>query len=175
MIKMTALAFAFVVAAGAGEAARTVTFDKVTYARQFVSGSPTASLAEYIRANETVENWTTLVAVRSFPQLDDPGAAAAELAKTLKKSNPLARFQLLVKEDKSEAMIDFLTWPEDASYSEFNIFRYLRLPGHPGLISYQFAYRFTDTSPEATEQFKQDRRRWVEEMPRADFPVDFAK
>lgn len=175
MIHITALAVAFVVAAGAPEAARTVTFDNVTYTRQFVSGSPPAGLAEYVRADETVENWTTLVAVRCFPQLDDPGAAAAELAKTLKKSNPLARFQLLVKEDKSEAMIDFLTWPDDASYGEFNIFRYLKLPGHPGLISYQFAHRFTDTSPEVTEQFKQDRQRWVEEMTRADFPVDFAR
>lgn len=154
---------------------RTTTFDGVTYTRQYVTDSSNGSLAEYCRAGETVENWTTLIAVRDFPGLSDPSTAAAELAKALQKSNPLARFQLLVKEDESEAMIDFITWPKDASYAEFNIFRYRKRPGEPGLISYQFAYRFTDTSPDSTERFKQDRTRWVEEMTQAEFPIDFAE
>jgi hypothetical protein len=172
VLRITAL---FIVLAAASRGAPIVTFDQVTYTRQFVSTTPDLRLAEYVAPGETVENWTTLVAVRNFPALDSPGTAVAEFAKTLRQSNPAARFEILVKPDESEATIDFLTWPEDASYAEFNIFRYVKRAGYPGLIAYQFAYRFTDTSDEAAEQFKKDRQRWVDEMSRADFPLDFAK
>ncbi len=165
----------FMVLAVASRDAPTVTFDRVTYTRQFVSTTTDLRLAEYVAPGETVESWTTLVAVRNFPKLDNPGTAVAEFAKTLKQSNPMARFEISAKTDGSEAMIDCLTWPEDASYAEFNVFRYVKRAGYPGLIAYQFAYRFTDTSDEAAEQFKKDRQRWVDEMSRADFPLDFAK
>ena len=154
---------------------RTLSFDEVTYTRQFVGNMKPGGLAEYIRPDQTVDNWTTLVAVRNFPKLDDPSAAAAQLVKTLKESNPEARFQLLVKQDESEAMVDFITWPKDGSYAEFNVFRYLKRPGYAGLIAYQFAYRFTETGPEAAERLKQDRQHWVDAMSRADFPIDFGK
>ena len=175
MFHVAALTVALVAISAAPTSDRTITFDDVTYSRQFVGNMNPGGLAEYVRPGETVDNWTTLVAVRNFPKLDDPSKAAAQLVKTLKASNPDARFQLLVKEDESEAMVDFITWPKDGSYSEFNVFRYLKRPGYAGLIAYQFACRFTDTGPDASERVKQDRQRWVEAMSRADFPIDFAR
>lgn len=175
MFHVAALTVALVAISAAPTSDRTITFDDVTYSRQFVGNMNPGGLAEYVRPGESVDNWTTLVAVRNFPKLDDPSRAAAQLVKTLKASNPDARFQLLVKEDESEAMVDFITWPKDGAYAEFNVFRYLKRPGYAGLIAYQFAYRFTDTGPDASERVKQDRQRWVEEMSRADFPIDFAR
>ena len=172
MLKIAVLLFGL---AAAPQGAPTLTFDQIVYTRQFVSTTPDIRLAEYVAPGETVENWTTLVAVRNFRKLDNPAAAVAEFSKTLKQSNPLARFEISVKPNGSEAIIDFLTWPEDASYAEFNVFRYIKRTAQSGLIAYQFAYRFTDTSDEGAEKFKKDRQRWVDEMTRADFPLDFTK
>jgi hypothetical protein len=175
MFHAAAVTVALVAISAAPASDRTITFDDVTYTRQFVGNMNPGGLAEYVRPTETVDNWTTLVAVRNFPKLDDPAAVASQLVKTLKESNPEARFQLLVKEDESEAMVDFITWPKDGSYAEFNVFRYLKRPGYAGLVAYQFAYRFSDTGPEATARIRQDRQRWVEAMSVADFPIDFGK
>ncbi len=173
MVHVTALAVALFLAAEPAEATRTLKFDDVTYTRAFVSQNDTDHLAEYVPPGETVDDWTKLVAVRVFGQLDDPAQVIDAFAKTLMKTNPLARYKILVKDDKSEAMIDFLTWPEDGSYMEFNVFRYLKRPGQDGLVCYQFAHRFSDTSPESLEKFKQNRQRWVDEMAKAELPIDF--
>ena len=175
MFHVAALTVALVAISAAPASDRSITFDEVTYTRQFIGNMNPGGLAEYVRPTETVDNWTTLVAVRNFPKLNDAAGAAAQLVRTLKASNPDARFQLLVKEDQSEAMVDFITWPKDGAYAEFNVFRYLKQPGYAGLIAYQFACRFTDTGPDATARIRQDRQRWVEAMSRADFPIDFAK
>lgn len=145
-------------------------FDGETYASQYASSVPGQRLVEYVRADESPENWTKLLAVRELPELADPVAAAAELARRLNESNPLARHRLLTKPDDSEALIDFLTWPEDGDYMEFNIFRYVKRTDAPGLVSYQFAYRFSDTSPEEMDRFKQQRLAWIQQMTTAEFP-----
>lgn len=150
-----------------------VRFDSRVYSRAFVASEGAIRLVEYVPRGETLENWTTLIAVRNFTQLADPEAAAGQLARTLRESNPLARFQLLIKEDHSEAVIDFITWSPEGGPAEFNIHRYLRRPGHPGLISYQFAYRFEDSSAEMAATMREMRRRCVDEMIAADFPTDF--
>jgi len=150
-------------------------FDGETYAKQFIHNSPELRLAEYVRGNETVDNWTKLVAVRNYTKLSDPETAANDLAKALLKQNPQAKFQILTANDGSGAQIDFLTWTDDAGYLEFNIHRYLKVEGYPGLISYQFAYRLTDTSPPAMETFKRNRERWIGKMVKAEFEIDFDK
>lgn len=156
---------------GAAEAVFSAEFDGETYPSQFASEAPGMKLVEFVRESETIDNWTKLLAVRRLPRLEDPTAAAAELVKRLNESNPLARHRLLTKEGGQEALIDFLTWPEDGSYMEFNVFRYVKAAGASGLISYQFAYRFSDTSPEAMESFKEQRHHWIELMTQATFPL----
>lgn len=154
----------------AAEAIVSVQFDGESYPSQFASAVPGMKLVEYVRADETVDNWTKLLAVREWPEHREPAAAAAELARRLNEANPLARHRLLTKEDGQEALIDFLTWPEDGGYMEFNIFRYVKQPGSAGLVSYQFAYRFSDTSPESMDAFQQQRHHWIELMTQATFP-----
>lgn len=155
--------------------AETLEFDGEQYVRQFASNQPELRLLEFVRPGETLKNWTKLLGLRHFKALDDPAATAAALAKQLQRQNPQARFQLVVKDDGSQAVIDFVTWPESAEYMEFNVFRYLKQPGTPGLFSFQFAYRFTDASPEGTEKFKKLRKEWVDAVREASFPVDFVR
>ena len=157
------------------ESGQSIEFDGDTYVEQFEIATPEIRLMEFVRPNETVENWTKLLAVRNFTQLDDPGQSAAAVGKTLQQMQPEAKYRLLEKEDGSEAIIDFITWPADASYLEFNIHRYLKKPGLPGLVSYQFAYKFTDTSPESQRKFQELRAKWVDEMSEADWNVEFER
>lgn len=150
-----------------------VQFDRETYSKKFTSSAPDIRLAEYVRSKETLKNWTRLVAVRNFMKLNDPKSAAIELAKAVKRQNPRAQFQILTKDDGSEAQIDFLILAGDSDYLEFNIHRYLKVAGNPGLISYQFAHRVTDKSPQAMETFKTNRQRWINELSKASFEIDF--
>lgn len=151
-------------------------FAEEPFVCRFAVGNAQEKLAEFTRADETIDNWQKLVAVRHYPLADcTPAAAAAEVVKALQRANPLARHQLLVKDDGSEALLDFVTWPADARYAEFNAFRYLKEKSHPGLVSYQFAYRFTDSSPAGTEKFKRARDAWLTELREVDWQIQFPK
>jgi hypothetical protein len=45
-----------------------------------------------------------------------------------------------------EVIVDFVTWPEDQAFVEFNVFKYSRKPGG-GLVGQQYALReYQDTS-----------------------------
>lgn len=155
--------------------ADSIQFDGETYTKQFSSNKPDIRLVEYVRSNETIDHWTKLVAIRQFTKLDNPKLSATHLANALKQQNPEAKFQIFVKKDGSEAQIDFLTWSDNSQYMEFNIHRYLKVKGYDGLISYQFAYKLTDTSDQAMTQFKKNRQQWINEMSEIKFAIDFDK
>ena len=154
-------------------AGQSIEFAGQQYVEQFESATPDLRLMEFVRPEETVDNWTTLLAFRNFPKLDDPGQSAAAVGKTLQQMQPEAKYRLLEKEDGSEAIIDFLTWPADGSYLEFNIHRYMKKPGFPGLVSYQFAHKFSGPEPPPLEEFQKLRAKWIEEMSQAEWNVEF--
>jgi hypothetical protein len=152
-----------------------IQFDGEVFVQQFTNNTSDVKLAEYVRPNETLKNWTKLIAVRNFIKLNDTKSATVDLAKIVQQHNPQAKFQIFTKDDGSEAQIDFLTWPREGKYMEFNVHRYMKVRDYPGLISYQFAYRFSDTSPNAKEAFMKNRQRWINEMFKAKFATNFDK
>jgi hypothetical protein len=118
-------------------------------------------LLEFIRENETLENWTKLVGYR-YQQLpgvgNDPVKLAQSMAMILKARGHMSQ----VTENKrlSEAMIDFITGPKNGIL-EFNIFRYAKSANNSGIISLQFAHRFTDTSSASVERILKLRDTWI--------------
>jgi len=173
---MTQLAIVLLCDLAAVAASPTVVeFDGESYFSAFTSNQPTFRLVEFVREGETVENWTKLFAIRNFPTGNDPQAAVAQFEQVVKQHNPLAGVRVLVKEDRTEAIIDFLTWPQDAKYMELNIHRYLKKSEYPGLISYQFAYRFQRTSETTADEIRTIKERWVKLMTQIDPPVQFGK
>src|SRR5690606_16562411 len=66
------------------------------------------SLAEYILPGETIENWTTLVAVRRFDKLKSPKKYVDTMAAEYRKLLPHMEFAIMQKEDKDEWMIDYI-------------------------------------------------------------------
>ena len=150
-----------------------VAFDDESYLPAFSSNQPQVKLVEYVRADETVENWTRLFAIRNFPTGKDPRSAVHAFSQAVKQHNPLAGVQVLVKEDGSEAMIDFLTWEAGSPHMELNIHRYLKKPGYPGLISFQFAYRFRHTPDLTAKEIRALKDHWCELMRQVDPVVSF--
>lgn len=152
-----------------------IEFDGEKYEAGFFSTQESVRLVEYVREGESVENWTKLFAIRNFIGSNDPRQAVKSFESVIKQHNPLAGVRVLVKEDGSEAMIDFLTWPKQADHMEFNVHRYLRKPGFPGLVSYQFAYRFRVTPEVTAEKIRANKEKWWEMMLQVEPMVAFEK
>jgi hypothetical protein len=95
---------------------------------------------EYIPHGQTLETWTRLASIRTVKNFDDPLEYAKRFAEQIKKDNPLSSSAIGHNQKKQIAIIDFITWPRDLSYVEFNIWR-IEKSGNNGLIAYQYAER----------------------------------
>jgi hypothetical protein len=153
--------------------AAAIEFDGETYVKKDSGDTPEVRRVEYVRDDETLDNWTKLIGIRNFTNLESPKEAVSELEKTLKENDPDSDPFMLASPDGSDAMISFVVGPEDNSYGELNIWRYTKVDGYPGLIAYQFAYRFQGTTDEEVAQFQKDIKRWIQEMSEADFELEF--
>jgi len=157
----------------AAYAASKIVFDGRVYTRQAVDRTDIMTQAEYTQGRETLENWTKLIAVRHFPNVADPKEMAAKLVDVLYAQNPEAKHEMVILEDGNDVLMDFITWPSNKTYLEFNVHRYRKVEGYKGLISYQFAYRFTHTTPKFLKQFIQNKESWKKLMMDVAFPIDF--
>jgi hypothetical protein len=127
-------------------------------------------VVEFVRKEETVHKWTKLVAFRyqKRPNIaNDPTKAAVEMGRLVKASNPKAGYRVIPGRD--EALVDFTTWPRHRKYVEFSVVRYGKSADGKGLLSLQFGYRFSDTSPEGIKKFKRQRLLWMQEVAAFDF------
>lgn len=101
----------------------------------------TGLLVEYIKPEESLNNWTLMFAVRYFagPELDPRGSAevVARRVDAWKATDPVANFMVLRAPDGKSFVIDFLVSDEDVL--EQNVFRYFKT--ERGLVSYQIARR----------------------------------
>jgi hypothetical protein len=169
------LAFAFTPALTAAQAG--ITFDGERYEQRFENRNDGVQVVEYLRSGETLKDWTKLVAIRHFPKLNDPKAAAGNLARVVQQHNPQARSQVLAKDDGSEAVVDFLTWSPGDDRLELNIHRYQRISGVPGLVAYQFAWRFrsAELPGDGSSTVRANRQRWLDLMLKAKWPNPFAR
>lgn len=109
-------------------------------------GAPGETVWEYIPPGEKLGSWTKLASLREYPKLDDPRAVAGNLVRTLKQQNPAAQSAMIENPATGEVIVDFVTWPADQTFVEFNIFKYGRKPGG-GLVAQQYALReYQDTT-----------------------------
>ena len=151
-----------------------VSFEGERYVRRFEQRQGAVRVVEYTRERETLKDWTRLVAVRHFPDVADPKSAATTLARVVREHNPQARADVIAKDDGSEAIVDFLTWAPGDDRLEFNVHRYRRVAGTPGVIAWQFAWRFRSAEfADPTATVRAHRKRFVDAMLRADWPPAF--
>lgn len=107
----------------------------------FSQSNQQEAINEYIPAGETLEQWNTLLAVRSYAGRRDYQQLAGGLVKALKEKNPLARAALHTSPDGKRSMVDFVTWDLAQEITEFNVFIYQLGPDGNSVLSQQFAER----------------------------------
>jgi hypothetical protein len=101
---------------------------------------------EYLPEGQKFESWTRLASIRELPNLNNPRAVAENVLRALKQRNPGAQSAMIQNPKTGEVIIDFVTWPPDNAFVEFNIFKYARKEGG-GLIAQQYALReYQDTA-----------------------------
>lgn len=123
-----------------------IVFDGQLLVLAWQGGSAGETVREYVPPGETLGSWTKLASIREYPKLDEPRAVAANLVRALKQQNPAAQSAMIENPATGEVIVDFVTWPADRAFVEFNIFKYARRPGG-GLVAHQYALReYQDTT-----------------------------
>ncbi len=141
-----------------------VQFNGETLGLAFEGEDPGATIKEYLPAGEKLDRWTRLAAIRSFSSLDDPVAYATATIKELKQKYPQSPSAVIENPKTGVVVLDFVVWPEDASFVEFNVFRYEKRPGG-GLVSQQYAMRaYGDQAEPFLLGLREVRERLVEKM-----------
>jgi hypothetical protein len=102
--------------------------------------SASNNMKEFIPKGQTLRSWTTFVGVYEYPLIDDPRAFAHQMAESIKHQNPRAQSAMAYDPKTGVAIIDFVTWPVDAKFIEYNVFKFERHP-EKGIVGYQYAVR----------------------------------
>lgn len=160
---------------GGAEPKEAIVLDGVTYLLAWEQEEGGATLREYLPEGETLEHWSHMVAVREWSHLSDPSAAADALLEALARDNPLARSQKLAKPATGEVLVDFVTWPADGSFAEFNVFRYGKAARGKGIVAFQLAWRGYDDREAFFEALKRERPRLLEVVAKGTFAASPAR
>lgn len=129
------------VISSAPAAEKTISFDGQIYYVAFHKSDGGKSVTEYLPKGGKLDSWVRLVAIRTLPGEENPKLAALGLVRTLKLQNPQAQSAMMQHPSSKDVIVDFVTWPQDGKFIEFNIFRYSKLAKNKGLLLQQYAQR----------------------------------
>lgn len=152
---------------------KNVEFDGKTYQLAHREEKNGGFLEEYVVSGETIDRWTTLIAIRYFAgEKMSPETAVRNKAAWREQNYPDGSHAIYIQNKGASAMIDFLIYAyEPKVIHEFNIEKYMTSP--KGLISYQFAYRgygeLNDPQNFFAKTLKSKRKHWVDLMSTAHF------
>src|SRR5262249_505831 len=104
-----------------------VTFDGQKLKLAFDADSEGDTIKEYIPNGQTLKKWTKLASIRGYPKLNDAHELAAAVVREVEEKNPKADAHLKQNEETGETVIDFVVWPEDKSFVEFNVFKFHKI------------------------------------------------
>lgn len=148
-------------------------FEDETYVLAFAQANQFEAINEYIPEAETLEEWTSLIAIRTYAGRKDYRELAGRLVQALKQKNPQARAALHTSPDGKRTMVDFVTWDTEAEITEFNIFIYQLTPDGQGVLAQQYAERAygEDEGLEFLRELKERRQELLAEIVDFDFPA----
>jgi hypothetical protein len=140
-----------------------VKFDGNTLLLAWQNSEQNPTIREFIPQGQDLETWTVLSSIRDYPNLDDPFLICGAMAKRATELNADAQGRVTENNETGEAVVDFLAWPEDKSFVEFNVFRY-RKAEQGGLVAEQYAVREYKDPETFVKNLKPIRERLVKEM-----------
>lgn len=143
--------------------ARAVAFDGKRLAQAAQGGTPVERWREFVPDGEAIARWTHLASIREYPGHADPMTLATGLLQALKKQNPDAPSSIIRHPATGEVIIDFVTWPPDRAFTEFNLFRYGKREGG-GVVAQQYALRRYGDAADFLRGLKAERVRLVDLM-----------
>jgi hypothetical protein len=145
-------------------AKETVQFDGQTLELAFTGDDSEATIKEFVPEGEKLDSWTRLAAIREFEELDNPVDYGLATIEQLKKQYPKSPSAIKEDPDTGAVILDFVVWPEDASFVEFNVFRLEKRAGG-GLVSQQYAVRaYGDAAEPFLKDLASERARLVGQM-----------
>ena len=143
--------------------AKTITFDGKRLAQAAQGTTPVERWREFVPPGEKLERWTRLASIREYPTHTDPKALAGELVRALKRKYPDAPVAILENKATGEVIVDFVAWPDDRAFTEFNLFRYGKRAGG-GVVAQQYAMRAYGDATAFLGDLKKERRRLLDAM-----------
>jgi len=118
---------------------------------------------EYVPKGQTLENWKTLIAVRVWPKIDDvkevTGEYIRQLAPVMLRDAKV--FEPEGSKPGTDVVFELYLAPADKSYLEYNLIRFVKESGTPGVKSYQFAERRAYDLDAAVKVYEQRRETWL--------------
>ncbi len=145
------------------QAQSAVLFDGTKFIQAFHKSEDSQTITEFLPEGEELKSWNRLTSIRTFPKLTEPRTAAAGLLRAVREYNPDAKSIMVENPKNGDVIIDFLTWPRDQSFVEFNIFRYTK-KGR-GLLMEQYAQRaYGNDARDFLIKLKTERQRLVDLM-----------
>ena len=149
-----------------------VTFDGEVYKQAFQDGDgvKTNRVTEYLKKGENLNTYVKIVAIWEYPGVTDVKAFAGDLIKTHKQNYPSLGRSIIVKDDGSEAQVDYII--AEGDIKEFNIFRLIKRDGH--VVAYQYVYRNysalnTSDNTKWWNNLKQNKNKWAELMTQVNY------
>lgn len=139
--------FAFATNIGAEEKqiqSSCVEFASNRYELAFVdSGDKSGITNEYLQAGDTLDEWSSMIAVRQWPEIDRVSDLSGPYLEQVR-----ARFvrnaQVFSPPPKTvgtDFILELYLAPPDHSYIEYNLIRFGKEPGQRGVKMYQYALR----------------------------------
>lgn len=142
----------------------TIKYDSGVFDKIFFAGNKDDKLVELIRENETFENWTELIGIRSqyMPKINnEPLGYAKAMSELAKKINKHTNPTIHTNNNKTEAILYYSLWGEEMKFMEFNVWRFKKSKDGNAIESIQFVFRIPTTEI-GVNTLKNSRDKWIE-------------
>jgi len=110
----------------------------------FVDVNPQSGITnEYLQDGDTLEEWTAMISVRQWPEIDLVRDITGPYLKQMQASfvRDAQVFSPPPGTVGTDLIIELYLAPPDKSYLEYNLIRFGKEPGQHGVKMYQFALR----------------------------------
>ena len=95
----------------------------------YVLANKTDVVNQYIPFGQTLDNWTSMFALRKFPDMSSPDDAVNNVTENLEVNHPETMFKVTQDAKTGDRGVDFLIWTDDKQKSEFDVHIYQQRQG----------------------------------------------